>query len=249
MSNPKFGLHAERYRRYRPGYPDAPFDWACAALGERRRLAVELGAGSGQATPQILKRFERVVAVEPDADMAGFIPLDPRLEVRVGRAEDVDLGREVDALISCTAFHWMDPVITGRRAAEALRPGGVFLALSYGPFRVLGPEPATAALAAEYEQWRPHMDTRLSTWRPYEELMAQSGAFASVEPYSFSFETVGAPGEAAGLALTTSYASAYARATGDETAYLADFARRLGEAVDGAPVTLGFEVTGAMGRV
>jgi SAM-dependent methyltransferase len=178
MSNPKFGLHAERYRRYRPGYPDAPFDWACAALGARRRLAVELGAGSGQATPQILKRFERVVAVEPDADMAGFIPPDPRLELRIGRAEDVDLGRDVDAVVSCTAFHWMDPVVTGRRVAAALRPGGVFLALGYGPFRVLGPDPAKAVLAEEYERWRPHMDTRLSTWRPYDELMALSGAMS-----------------------------------------------------------------------
>ena len=87
MTSPRFGLHADRYRRFRPGYPDAPFDRAAEACGAPQACAVDLGAGSGQATGQVLKRFARVLAVEPDADMAGLIPPDPRLSVQVATAE------------------------------------------------------------------------------------------------------------------------------------------------------------------
>jgi SAM-dependent methyltransferase len=249
MTSPRYGLHADRYRRYRPGYPDAPFDKAAEACGPPLRRAVELGAGSGQATPQLLKRFEQVMVVEPDPEMAALIPSDPRLEVRIGRAEEADLGAPVDAVFSATAFHWMDAAVVCRRVAEALRPGGVFLAIGYGPFVIQGPDAAAAVLAEEAKLWLPYMDRRLSAWRPYAELIAETGVFPQLEPIDFEFEQVLAPEDAAGLWLTTSFASAHARATGDEQAYLAGFMGRMAEAVGGGKVTVGFSVTGALARV
>lgn len=248
MSSPRFGLHADRYRRFRPGYPDAPFDRAAEVCGEPHAYAVDLGAGSGQATGQVLKRFARVLAVEPDADMAALIPPDPRLTVQVATAETADLGEDVDAVFSATALHWMDAAVVCRRVVQALRPGGVFLAIAYGPYRILAPEPAAAVLAEEAKLWRPHMDPRLAHWRPYAELMAGTGAFATVETVDFAFEEPRTPQAAAGLWLTTSFASTHARATGDEAGYGEAFARRLAEAAGGAPLTVGFTVTGALGR-
>jgi SAM-dependent methyltransferase len=247
-TSPRYGLHADRYRRYRPGYPDAPFDRAVEACGPPLSRAVELGAGSGQATPQVLKRFERVTAVEPDPEMAALIPSDPRLEVKIGKAEEVDLGAPVDAVFSATAFHWMDAAVVCRRVAQALRPKGVFLAIGYGPFVVRGPDAAAAVLAEEARLWLPHMDRRLSAWRPYAELIAETGVFPQLEPIDFEFEKVVAPEDAAGLWLTTSFASAYARETGDEQAYLQGFMRRMAEATSGEKVTVGFTVTGALAR-
>lgn len=250
MSSPRFGLHADRYRRFRPGYPDAPFDRAIEACGEPHDYAVDLGAGSGQATAQVLKRFARVLAVEPDADMAALIPPDPRLTVQVASAETAELGETLDAAFSATAFHWMDAGLVCRRVAQALRPRGVFLAIGYGPFRILAPGPAAGVLAEEVALWRPHMDPRLAHWRPYAGLMAETGAFATVETVDFAFEEERTPEAAAGLWLTTSFATAYARSTGDEAAYGEAFARRLAEAAaGGAPLTVGFTVTGALGRV
>ena len=48
--SPRYGLHADRYRRFRPSYPAWVFDKAVSACGEPHSLALELGAGSGQAT-------------------------------------------------------------------------------------------------------------------------------------------------------------------------------------------------------
>lgn len=249
MSSPRFGLHADRYRRFRPGYPDAPFDRAAEVCGAPHGYAVDLGAGSGQATGQVLKRFARVLAVEPDADMAVLIPPDPRLSVQVATAETADLGENVDAVFSATAFHWMDAAVVCGRVARALRPRGVFLAIGYGPFQILAPGAAADVLAVEAKLWRPHMDPRLTRWRPYAELMAETGVFAAVEQVDVAFEDARTPEATAGLWLTTSFASACARATGDEAAYGEAFARRLAEAAGGAPLRVGFTVTGGLGRV
>jgi SAM-dependent methyltransferase len=243
---PRYGLHADRYRQYRPGYPDEPFDRALAVCGQPRVRAAELGAGSGQATPQILKRFDHVIAIEPDADMAALIPPDPRLEVRVVAAEAAEFDQPLDAVFSATAFHWMDPVVVGRRVAQALRSGGVFLAFGYQPFEVLGPEPVKALVEAEMALWSPHIDSRLTDWRPYPELLARSGAFAHIEEIGFSFTEHRAPDAAAGLFLTTSYAGHHARGTGDEKAYCDDFTRRVAQAAAGGTVEVGFFVTGGL---
>ena len=249
MTSPRFGLHADRYRRFRPGYPDAPFDRATEACGAPLGYAVDLGAGSGQATEQVLKRFARVLAAEPDADMAALIPPDPRLSVQVATAETAELGEGVDAVFSATAFHWMDADVVCRRVAQALRPRGVFLAIAYGPFRIAAPGAAAEVLVQEGELWRTHMDPRLAQWRPYAELMTATGAFASVETVDVGFEEARTPEATAGLWLTTSFASAYARSTGDEAGYGERFAQRLAQAAAGETLTVAFTVTGALARV
>jgi SAM-dependent methyltransferase len=244
--SPCYGLHAERYRRYRPGYPEWLFDRAAEASGPPHAHAVELGAGSGQATGELLKRFARVTAIEPDPQMAGLIPPDPRLEIVVAAAEQADLAPPVDAAVSATAFHWMDPVGVGAVLARALRPGGVFLAFGYGPFQVLGPDRARGLIEAESALWSAHVDPRLSAWRPYPELLAEAGVFRRIDEIVFGFEEARRPEAAAGLFLTTSYAAEYARRTGQEAAYCAGLADRLNEAAAGQPVTIGFVVTGGL---
>jgi SAM-dependent methyltransferase len=210
---------------------------------------VELGAGSGQATPQILKRFARVLAVEPDAEMAALIPHDARLEVYVAKAEDAELPQPVDAVFSATAFHWMDHARVGRKVAAALRPGGVFLVFGYQPFEVIGPAGARACIDAEWDRWRALMDARLTQWRPYPDLLAEAGAFSKVEELAFEFTEARTPEATAGLFLTTSYAAQYGRNLGDEEAYCEDFTRRVAEAARGEPITVAFRVTGGLAQV
>ncbi|HEY3812008.1 MAG TPA: class I SAM-dependent methyltransferase [Caulobacteraceae bacterium] len=248
-TSPRYGLHADRYRRYRPGYPAWLFDEAAEACGLPRARAAELGAGSGQATPEILKRFAHVIAVEPDADMAARIAPDRRLEVRVAPAETVSFDKPLDAVFSATAFHWMDAAVVGSRVAASLRPGGVFLAFGYRPFEVLGPISAKLLVDHEMRLWSPHIDPRLTQWKPYPELMAASGAFPDILPFTFDFTEQRTPAAAAGLFLTTSYAGQYARDSANEQDYCDDFTRRMAQAAHGGPIEVGFFVTGALARV
>ncbi|MGW1675046.1 hypothetical protein [Streptomyces sp. NPDC002324] len=45
-----FGVVAEAYERFRPGYPVELFDMVMAYAGHPVRTALEIGAGTGKAT-------------------------------------------------------------------------------------------------------------------------------------------------------------------------------------------------------
>jgi SAM-dependent methyltransferase len=92
---------------------------------------LEVGPGTGQATRGLLASGWRVVAVERGPALAAvarreLAGSDLRVDVGTfetwppdGRAED-----PVDAVVSATAWHWVDPDVGYRHAAELLRPDG-----------------------------------------------------------------------------------------------------------------------------
>jgi SAM-dependent methyltransferase len=155
-----FDEDAELYDRVRPGYPPALF----ADLAELAGLApgarvLELGCGTGQATLPLAQRGYAIVAVELGSGLAevarrklvGF----PAVSVVVSAFEDWPLPAErFDAVVSATAFHWLDPAIRVSKSADALRPGGALATISthhiFG-----GTAPFFAEVQACYERWDP----------------------------------------------------------------------------------------------
>ena len=242
---PRYGGQADLYRRLRPDYPDAVFERLAAEAGERRGVVADLGAGSGQATARLLGLFDRVIAVEPDPDMAALIPPDPRLEVRLQWAEKAVFREPLDAVVAATAFHWMDARAVCAVAKRSLRPGGVFMPFGYGPFRFQTPAAAKALGDREYEFWKPWMDDRLIRWRHYADIVEETGLAASVERFDVVFERQFTAEDAAGLLLTTSYAAAVNR---DRPGYARAFTRRVVQAAGGEPVTIRFDLMGTVAR-
>lgn len=122
-----FAGAAGAYERGRPGYPPEAIDALVRELGlERRSVVVDLAAGTGKLTADLTRRFDRVIAIEPLAEMrerlARAAPAAEALEGRAERMPVPDSG--ADAVFVAQAFHWFD----GRRAlheiARVLRPGG-----------------------------------------------------------------------------------------------------------------------------
>lgn len=117
-----FGVDAERYDRARPPYPQALVDRIVAASPGRHVL--DVGAGTGIEARQFRAAGCTVLGVEPDERMAAFARRG-RIEVEVARFEDWQpAGRQFDAVIAGTAWHWVDPVAGAAKAAQVLRPGG-----------------------------------------------------------------------------------------------------------------------------
>lgn len=213
-----FGERAALYAAFRPGYPSDIFDRLLAHLEGPRGLAVELGAGSGQATQDLARRFAHVAAVEPDARMAALIPKADNISVRGLAAEAADFPvQSVDAVISATAFHWMDQARICASVARWLRPGGVFFPFLYGPFRMEGA--AAEAFRRHAALWGPYKDARLGSNVDYGKSIRASGAFEIAETFGREMRLSLTPAAAAGLILTMSYASAFARAQGGLDAY------------------------------
>lgn len=145
-----FGVDAERYDRTRPRYPDAMVTRIVAASPGPDLL--DVGCGTGIAARQFQVAGCTVLGVEPDARMADFARRHG-LEVEVARFEAWDpAGRDFDAVIAGTAWHWVDPVAGAAKAARALRPGGRLAAFHH----VFEPPPALAdVFAAAYRRAMP----------------------------------------------------------------------------------------------
>lgn len=120
-----FGSVAEAYDRFRPAPPAEAVDWV---LGTAGGVAADIGAGTGALTRQLARRAGRVVAVEPDARMAGVLRRrSPDIPALRGWAEALPLRPAcLDAVTVSSAWHWMDPDRTTAEVARVLRPGGVF---------------------------------------------------------------------------------------------------------------------------
>jgi SAM-dependent methyltransferase len=118
-----FGAAAEAYERGRPEYPPAALDWLLPA-GARNVL--DLGAGTGKLTRQLVARGLQVVAVDPSEGMLQQLRAAvPGVPTMIGTAEEIPLeDGAVDAVLVAQAWHWVDPERAPREVARVLRPGG-----------------------------------------------------------------------------------------------------------------------------
>ncbi len=154
-----FDQDADLYDRARPGYPDELFqDLArLGRLGAGSRV-LEIGVGTGQATVALAARGYRVVGVELGSALAAvarrrLAAYGDAVEIHVSPFEAWPLPTEpFDAVVAATSFHWVDPGVRVRKAADALRPGGVLATISTD--HVAGGDEAFFAAAQEcYLRW------------------------------------------------------------------------------------------------
>jgi SAM-dependent methyltransferase len=123
-----FERAADAYERGRPGYAEAALD----AVGlPADAVVLDLAAGTGKLTRQLVRRFARVIAVEPLAGMRAILErVVPEAEAIDGSADSIPLPDDsVDAVFVAEAFHWFATAETLREVARVLRPGGTFAIL------------------------------------------------------------------------------------------------------------------------
>ena len=82
---------AADYARFRPSYPPELAD-CLAELAPARRLAVDVGCGSGQLTVQLARHFGAVVGVEPSADQVAHATAHPRVTYVCAPAEQLPVA-------------------------------------------------------------------------------------------------------------------------------------------------------------
>lgn len=192
-----FGVNAERYDRARPPYPQALVHRIVAASPGPHML--DVGAGTGIEARQFRAAGCTVLGVEPDERMAAFARRSG-VEVEVARFEDWQpYGRRFDAVISGTAWHWVDPVAGAAKAAQVLRPGG-----RLAPFHHVPQLPAetidslTEALqrVAPDSPFNPSL-LKAAAVEAYQPLFAkiadgirQTGSFSEPDQWRFAWERI-----------------------------------------------------------
>lgn len=122
-----FASVAAQYEHARPGYPDDAVAWLAKRLGiGPDRDVLDLGAGTGKLTRQLVPLGARVVAVEPLDEMRAELERAvPQASAIAGSAEAIPLADgSVDAVASAQAFHWFDAKTALPEIHRVLRPGG-----------------------------------------------------------------------------------------------------------------------------
>ena len=118
------------YKLYRPGYPDALFQYLLdhGVIWNGCSVA-DVGSGTGIFTRGLLDRGVVVFAVEPNREMRECADTDLG-SIKgycsvAGRSEATTLGTgSVDAVTVAQAFHWFDVSLTRVEFSRILRPGG-----------------------------------------------------------------------------------------------------------------------------
>jgi ubiquinone/menaquinone biosynthesis C-methylase UbiE len=118
-----FGSVADAYDRGRPSYPLEAARWL---TGERPATVLELGAGTGKLTRQLVDLGHDVHATDPDEAMLAILQRDlPDVRTAVGGAEEIAApDASYDVVVSAQAFHWFDLDRALPEMARVLKPGG-----------------------------------------------------------------------------------------------------------------------------
>ncbi len=155
-----FGNVAETYDRVRPPYSRVLLDRAKKLLElDAGARVLDLGAGTGRVTPELARRFENVVAVEPDERMRAL-----NSEALAGSAEAIPLeDASVDAVFVGEAFHWFDPDAAIPEIARVLRPRGG-LAILWTHWWETEPPLPEETLAPLREPWDRSQPQRRLPW-------------------------------------------------------------------------------------
>ncbi|WP_298335646.1 class I SAM-dependent methyltransferase [Ferrimicrobium sp.] len=126
----QFGVTAATYDRVRPGYPDALFEMLAQAIPAGGSV-LDVGAGTGIATRELLRRGLRVTALEPDGDMARQLIARSAGEVDVVTNDFEHYRgprRAFDGVVCAQAWHWFAGPLALRRVRRLLSRNGVFAA-------------------------------------------------------------------------------------------------------------------------
>ena len=127
-----FEAVAEQYERARPTYAGDALRWLAdrIGIGPGRRV-LDLAAGTGKLTRQLVALGASVVAVEPGDAMRSLLEhVVPEAEALAGSAEAIPLDdASVDAITVGQAYHWFRPEEALVEMHRVLRPGGAIALL------------------------------------------------------------------------------------------------------------------------
>ena len=144
-----FGAAARIYDARRPRYPDQLID---DLLSRGAQTVLDVGAGTGIVSEQMLAKGVNVVAVEPDPRMAE-IAREKGISIEMGTFENWEPAeRSFDLVVFGQSFHWVNPAIALPKV-HALLPTGGRLALMWN--RLFPTDPTHGDFA---EIYRDYMD-------------------------------------------------------------------------------------------
>jgi SAM-dependent methyltransferase len=195
-----FDRAAGLYQRARPEYPSDLYDrlLRITRLSPSTRL-LEVGCATGKATLPLARRGFRITCVEPGAALAAAARAnlaDFDVDVVEARFEDWTPAGEPFAMVfAATAWHWIDPDVRYRKAADALEPRGYLALWGAGHVIPRDGDPFFEELQEVYDEIGESLPPDATGPRPQEldddrDEIEASGLFEVVDITQYDWETV-----------------------------------------------------------
>lgn len=149
---------AKHYQQFRPEYPMQLYDVILRHCNELN-IALDVGAGTGQATRELAKHFQQVWAIDPSQTQCEQLASIPEVKSWVASAEAMGVeSQSVDLITVAQAAHWFDLEAFYKECRRVLKPDGLLAIWCYGP--AVLEHPANAVLQTFYsetlaEYWPP----------------------------------------------------------------------------------------------
>ena len=202
-----FDATADRYERFRPGYPPDAIGWLVAScrIGPTARVC-DLGAGTGKVTRLLTPTGAAVLAVEPLDGMVTVLHRElPAVPAVVGVAEAMPLADgSCTAITAGQALHWFDLDRALPELHRVLEPGGRLGLLWNGWDDAVGwvhEVRGIVAGAGASEQWlKGHLG---DAW--LHEAVTASPAFGALHQQTFRHEVEADPDSVVERIATTSH--------------------------------------------
>lgn len=127
-----FDRGGQRYAQFRPEYPDELADFL-ARIAPARKLAVDVGCGTGQLSVHLARSFDAVVGLDPSQDQIVNAAAEDNVRYLCAPAEKLPLPDGcADLITAAQAAHWFDlPAFYGE-SRRIGAPGSVLALVSYG---------------------------------------------------------------------------------------------------------------------
>jgi SAM-dependent methyltransferase len=208
---------ASAYERGRPDFPRPAVEHLVRALRiDSSDVVLDLAAGTGKFTKELLPVAGTVLAIEPEPSMRAELARRlPDAVVCDGQAESMHIADDsVDAVTVAQAFHWFADVEVLGEIARILRPRGR-LGLIWNVRDLSSPiQQALERIYAAHRASSPNY--RGSGWR---DVFTQEGPFTPLHQADFRHEHVVDQDGLLALVLSMSYMS---RLPEDDRASVAD---------------------------
>ena len=155
-----FNDDAENYDKYRPGYPDELFDDIMHYFGNSVYKAMEIGAGSGQATQWFAGQGIYTIAMDIGKNMVNFLSVKfqnySNIKCVCSSFEDYKTdGERFDLVYSATAFHWLDCGQALPKIKSILNSNGIIALFWNHPFVGRKNDTVHNAIRKIYDKYRP----------------------------------------------------------------------------------------------
>lgn len=238
-----FDRAAGSYQQARPDYPDELYRDLLEVTGlEPPDGLLEVGCGPGKATVPLARRGFTITALEPGANLAdqarrNLAPYQ-RVTVHTTSFEAWQPAEpDFDLVYAATAWHWTDPEVRYRKAADLIKPGGYLAVWGAGHAFPAGFDPFFTDIQAVYNdidaanvpaEWPPPPPEQ-ETGREAE--FAQSGLFTPIAFRRYVWALRYTADEY--IALLNTFSGHIAMEPANRDYLYGEIRRRLGERPDG----------------